>query len=106
MEAKHTPGPWELRTIDTADVRGAVHVYAGGAAVTTDVWGRTLPESDANARLIAAAPDLLAFAESVESILGDRCECPTSDAQTRAECPFCRLVMSARSAIARARGAS
>jgi hypothetical protein len=62
--AKHTPGPWKLRghrddqsgrTISTIST-------AGGAELLTfpqHVCGRTFPELYANARLIAAAPELL-----------------------------------------------
>ena len=65
MNAKHTPGPWTLVEVNTDTVKGAVHVYGGGAPITTDVWGPTLAESDANARLIAAAPALLSALKAV-----------------------------------------
>ena len=49
---KHTPGPWTLKYLD---------VYAGNAHVATAT--RQVADGDtqaaANARLIAAAPDLL-----------------------------------------------
>lgn len=54
MSAKHTPGPWVMRecpkmfAVDTADI-------GGGPIVHTDI--------EANARLIAAAPDLLKAAK-------------------------------------------
>jgi len=49
-EAKHTPGPWNIR-----DARGLLMGQSESA-------GSPLrdPEVEANARLIAAAPDLLA----------------------------------------------
>lgn len=55
-EAKHTPGPWKLHnpTVDAL----AVHTPAGSIAE----WPTNYcPQDLADARLIAAAPDLLAF---------------------------------------------
>lgn len=63
--AKHTPGPWELD-----DNRRGSHVYVHAkthGALATVVWqmaqdyreGKPSPECEANARLIAAAPELL-----------------------------------------------
>ena len=55
MSAQHTPGPWEATQVQT--------VIAGGdqliADCATGCRGLTCQERDANARLIAAAPDLL-----------------------------------------------
>ena len=58
----HTPGPWYIRTHDYANVRGADGIFHDGSnlPIVNDVWGKTLAQADANARLIAAAPDLLA----------------------------------------------
>jgi hypothetical protein len=54
--SKSTPGPWEV-------VRGrfkrSIEVFGGGKAMT-EMWDRGDNETqEANARLIAAAPDLL-----------------------------------------------
>lgn len=51
METKHTPGPWVSRTdtVETNDGRTICDVRHAGTWAT-----------DANARLIAAAPELLA----------------------------------------------
>lgn len=53
---KHTPGPWEYRKVDyILDNRDTFEVSDGGV---TPYWvAQTLTEE--NARLIAAAPDLL-----------------------------------------------
>jgi hypothetical protein len=64
---KHTSGPW---TYDTADGMSTLHPYAAegdtaiyannlGVAVTCS-YLRKKEEQEANARLIAAAPDMLA----------------------------------------------
>ena len=70
----HTPGPWEANYIgngewevlangpDRDDVAG-ICIVAGGLGTSIED-GRD-HESDANARLIAALPDLLVAAESV-----------------------------------------
>ena len=62
MEAKHTPGTWEL-----VIARTMVHLH--GAA---GYFGISLPwkteQDKANARLIAAAPELL---EALETLLQD-----------------------------------
>jgi hypothetical protein len=63
MNAKHTPGPWSVHgdshTLIGADdgkmmLASAFHKHA------VCEWQRTQAEAQANARLIAAAPELLA----------------------------------------------
>lgn len=56
---KHTPGPWVDRKPDSV---GGSRIYAdckGGVLIATLGYMRDKNESEANARLIAAAPDLL-----------------------------------------------
>lgn len=61
--ATHTPGPWELSP--RRDREGAFRVIRDGYAVAIVTLRGSSPaspqyhEQDANARLIAAAPDLL-----------------------------------------------
>lgn len=62
-ERKHTPGPWS-----TGIVFGFTEVVAPTLNVA-NIRGRTIPEQDANARLIAAAPELLeALEECVHAL--------------------------------------
>ena len=62
---QHTPGPWE---IDRA-ARGGIGVYTRQGAMVCKVtqWGGPLGQTttDANAALIAAAPDLLAALQDI-----------------------------------------
>ncbi|RWO22848.1 hypothetical protein [Mesorhizobium sp.] len=69
MTAKHTPGPWaidptylsEVQTPNDKTIASCWHTHAEGRTVSiTGVLECSLEESAANARLIAAAPDMLA----------------------------------------------
>jgi hypothetical protein len=62
MTTQHTPAPWVPKTYSTETVRDAVGIYAGSMLlpIVPDIAGRSIEECDANIRLIAAAPDLLA----------------------------------------------
>lgn len=55
MSAKHTPGPWWIEKDGSAENNNEVNVV-NGADGTMIVYGQA---NDADARLIAAAPDLL-----------------------------------------------
>ena len=58
--AKHTPGPWKITGRETLDRYGYQRVTIRGGipdAIDTIV---TVGNNEANARLIAAAPDMLA----------------------------------------------
>lgn len=57
MTAQPTPGPWEVSPLDGEKVRD--HRNEVGIAVMSGYY-REVDERQANARLIAAAPDLLA----------------------------------------------
>lgn len=78
MMNKHTPGPWLLRTAPTsaglchivsaADWRGAF-IYGDGIRKGFDDALPKAQELAANARLIAAAPDLLEAAIQAEKVI-------------------------------------
>lgn len=57
MNAKHTPGPWAY--IGNGDIVARSEKYCGGEKDIASVFMTTNDEDEANARLIAAAPDLL-----------------------------------------------
>ena len=89
METKHTPGPWAYHNTPTP----FIHVAAGGLPIcqiyTSTAHGQSMGEQFANARLIAAAPDLL---EALQMLL----EFPNTGPATSA----------AREAITKATGAA
>lgn len=101
----HTPGPWEVTaTPGTPRVRPmrltSYHAISpdGGPALAVLPNGRR-DIQDANARLIAAAPDLL---EALESIALAPCACipPEIEGESTIVCHGCI----ARAAIAKAEG--
>jgi hypothetical protein len=52
--SKHTPGPWAHE-----NYQGVIHVFVDNQGGTPSVCKLIGPDKEANARLIAAAPDLL-----------------------------------------------
>lgn len=68
----HTPGPWRIDPRPFSGY-GAVHV-SGGQYIVAKALGQTQScetEATANARLIAAAPDLLAALQSIVASLAE-----------------------------------
>jgi len=66
--ATHTPGPWETAIVDQGDLKQAATIVAATVKFGRQqyqvvepggIWGRTIGEADANARLIASSPYLL-----------------------------------------------
>lgn len=109
--SEHTPGPWEVFLdddfypgIEAKDRRYSIIVF-GDEGGDCGVQGKTHEEALANARLIAAAPDLLealwVFAEIDECgigvMVGEREE-------HTAQCSECQQILAARAAIAKAEG--
>ena len=81
-DTKHTPGPWKVsrdtRTIFASTegagvlIRGVEQTIPQIAHVIGNGFAATLEEQKANARLIAAAPDLLSACRDVLEALDDR----------------------------------
>lgn len=73
MSTKHTPGPWGVE-YDNADYNGGGQWYNAGPAKVWfpyNVRKREEDEAHANARLIAAAPELLeALQDLVDAMTG------------------------------------
>lgn len=94
--AKHTPGPWKLEIIHLSTGRNR-HVRASSPSRgVAEVWGPDEDkESDANARLIAAAPELL------EALRDIRANCSCCETQPNEPCANC---LRCEAAIAKAEG--
>ena len=61
MSAQHTPGPWRF-----ASIIGRCGIWSpGGLVAATPEWIGRESEMLANARLIAAAPELLAVCQEI-----------------------------------------
>ena len=61
--SKHTPGPWAVER----DAEGRLHVVEGDFLDIAEVGYLSGPDPKANARLIAAAPELLAALEGLKT---------------------------------------
>ena len=61
MNSKHTPGPWTATS-------EAIVIASDGYICKVAVHGKGDAEGEANVRLIAAAPDLLAALEELLSV--------------------------------------
>jgi hypothetical protein len=70
MDTKHTPGPWSYGEVETDD--GPAFIV-GGPLVSqfiAEVRIRDRREAEANARVIIAAPDMLALLRELVDIEG------------------------------------
>lgn len=72
MSAKHTPGPWELDDLGNVCSQAVHNIALVFSSSTREGWSGsdydTQAHCEANARLIASAPELLAF---VQEFLAD-----------------------------------
>jgi hypothetical protein len=112
-EAKHAPGPWIYDSHG-----GCFYVWGKGHAMVADGdteegyitrmrgvgRGATVEEQEANARLIAAAPDLLREAQQALAFLEDleASENPATEPESVQAPTFFMLLASLRDAIAKA----
>lgn len=98
MKTSHTPGPWHIQPSSSFDASYVlIKPIPGQVVAQVD----KLPEMDANAALIAAAPDLLEALKFLDD--NDRITCENADFEIPAgECPCCGC--KARAAIAKATG--
>lgn len=67
-QCRHTPGPWRVAQVDTAECREVDSIVSDEAGFGREpfkivapgaIYGRSYRECDDNAKLLAAAPDLL-----------------------------------------------
>lgn len=94
----HTPGPWltDRNNVHTGQIATVHHCLGNDwVEIWTDKWMETglgEAEQEANARLIAAAPDLLAALARL-SVSYARLKppgCPRSDAEKQADAAFAK----------------
>lgn len=89
---KHTPGPWRLTAIPAGN--SATIMVSGSAGYDlVDATGNDAPTNMADARLIAAAPEL---AEALLGLLADAIGCDLQEG------PNAGSVIAARAALAKA----
>lgn len=69
MTTKHTPGPWEIDYNDSSNPIIGADKQVVARVAHLAAWRHPL-EAEANARLIAAAPELLDLAKSALEELG------------------------------------
>ena len=55
---KHTPGPWAVDGPVASSMSPSRHILSKGCGYPAHVFGGSEAEADANARLVAATPDL------------------------------------------------
>ncbi|WP_101048886.1 hypothetical protein [Macromonas nakdongensis] len=73
MNARHTPGPWAIEhETDITGSENSPEIGCVGKVDIAHVYLRAVPgKTEANARLIAAAPDLLTALRMVMACAGD-----------------------------------
>ena len=101
--SKHTPGPWKLelgRDGAPRGLRGPAEVEHRNIVNWNGFSSPTKPASMANARLIAAAPELLEALDGMLEVYGGEHE---ADGLPKHEIEL-NLIAYARAAIAKARG--
>lgn len=73
-DSKHVPGPWKMRQSRDGKriwISGETKRYGNREFLSVDHDDCDHDEAEATARLIAAAPDLLAACEAAEAVLSD-----------------------------------
>lgn len=96
-ETKHTPGPWRACVWDPME-RPHVHADVPGERVCTAK--RDLPLTAADARLIAAAPDLLEALKQILPFLEE--DFPADERAVPTTWAYGQAVLAIRAAIAKA----
>lgn len=97
----HTQGPWSY--IGNGDVVAKSEKYCGGEKDIASVFLTVNDEDEANARLIAAAPELLRSLKDFSDYVRNE-QNSTDGAVTYSNTQINRLVFYARAAIAKATG--
>ena len=98
MNIKHTPGPWHYVKRTCGDGGSGTVTGPDNRSIMAcnNSVDRTKEEKLANARLIAAAPDLLEALREAADILSANCDC--------GDCGPCNIERRDLAAIAKAQG--
>lgn len=105
MTAQHTPGPWSLCGPDTDLVRDGNYRAVARASFRATPTVNLIHETKANARLIAAAPELLEALTRLVEDLEMRSNWKRGDDKGVVDCGH-SVYLKARAAIAKAGGAA
>ena len=99
--SEHTPGPWSIGPTEGIGQRGRLYVVDAAGVRVADCeaekvserrFARSMSEDASNARLVAAAPDLLAVLEEIAEGCGHE------------RCHVAKWITKARRAVAKATG--
>ncbi len=72
--SKHTPGPWMVSRYSQSTVLKSIYIRGGNeriARIAVPDTAQSIEEYEANAKLIAAAPELLTWLQLAVKILGN-----------------------------------
>jgi hypothetical protein len=91
--SEHTPGPWRVAFGNRLEIHGPKDEIGWPKSIVYNAGLCTDEEAQANARLIAAAPELLAACIDALEV-----------EETMAQCPDSELASRLRAAITKAKG--
>jgi hypothetical protein len=80
MKTHHTPGPWQVRIRPYHEVDSLI-IEGPHSELIADAGPTRTNENDANARLIAAAPELLAALEHLRGCISIHADAPRFNAK-------------------------
>ncbi len=80
---KHTPGPWRVAIGSRLEIRGPKDEIGWPVPVVYNAGLHTDETAQANARLIAAAPELLAACIDALEVEEKMAQCPDSELAAR-----------------------
>lgn len=108
MSAKHVPGPWKFAPVGEVDFRKPesedfMIVDADMCCIGT-LWGFAWKHGEPNARLIAAAPDLLEALSDADKQMETAGDCIEAGRYDEALLHVRSMARVRRTAIAKARG--
>jgi len=97
--AGHTPGPWRYWLDEQYPATGRFYIFHKDLPLASVAHGGSYPDQDiseANARLIAAAPELAETLRLAADVLDGNCDCQV--------CGPCMLAKRARAVLAKLEG--